>query len=310
MRGGGQYPAGTWWVGVVVALLVCGALPGRAAAAPVGGIREQARAVAAFGRSLAFPEADPPGANDWRCALSAQRPRPVVLVHGTWMNAASNWEALSPALRRAGYCVFALNYGGAWGHPVKGRAPVPDSAVELEAFVERVLAATGGERVDLVGFSQGGGALPRWYLKHGPGKDRVAHLVGIAPSNHGTSMSGLARLADNLGAMGLVERVAGRAAADQAAGSWLHRALDDGGDTVEGIAYTTIVSRTDLVLTPYRSQFLTGPRVINHIVQDYCPFVFTGHLGMPYDPIVRHLVLTALDPGSPPADGPPPCDTT
>ncbi|MFZ3492035.1 hypothetical protein ACODT5_02125 [Streptomyces sp. 5.8] len=31
-----------------------------------------------------------------------------------------------------------------------------------------------------------------------------------------------------------------------------------------------------------RNQFLDGPRVVNHTLQDHCPFAFTGHLGMPF----------------------------
>ncbi|MFB6603642.1 esterase/lipase family protein [Streptomyces noursei] len=290
---------------LLVALALTGVLvwpPTPAAAAPTGlaatpGL--SARAIMAVARSLVTPDADPDGANDWQCKPTVQRPRPVVLVHGTWMNALNNWAALSPSLKDAGYCVFAVNYGAPSGSILKATDPVPQSARQIAAFVDRVLAATGADQVDLVGYSQGGGLLPRWYLKHEGGGEKVARLIGIAPSNHGTDLSGLVTLGESLRLMGITGRFVGQSALDQARGSDVHGRLDSGGDTVPGIEYTTIVTTADSVLTPYRNQYLTagpGAKVTNHTLQSYCPRSWTGHVAMPFDRAVTQLVHTALDP--------------
>ncbi|MFD0535909.1 esterase/lipase family protein [Actinomadura luteofluorescens] len=146
----------------------------------------------------AHAETSPQGANDWNCKPSFVHPRPVVLVHGTFENMAFNWQKLSPALKKAGYCVYALNYGGPKDGPIQGIGDIPTSAGELAAFVDRVTASTGASKVDIVGHSQGG-MMPRYYMKFLGGAAKVNRLVGIVPSNHGTNMSGLVELGTLLG---------------------------------------------------------------------------------------------------------------
>src|SRR5689334_11317784 len=107
------------------------------------------------------------GANDWRCRPSAAHPRPVVLVHATFVNLGANWAVLSPMLKNAGYCVFAFNYGSdpvLSAGRVGGLGDVATSAGVLRDFVDRVRRATGAAQVDLVGHSQGG-MMPHYYLK-------------------------------------------------------------------------------------------------------------------------------------------------
>ncbi|MFE9651376.1 esterase/lipase family protein [Streptomyces sp. NPDC006365] len=252
----------------------------------------------AFLNSFSRPDADPPGAKDWDCEPTARHPRPVVLIHGTFENAFNNWNELSPKLRNEGYCVFAINQGAPRGEVIKGRNHIPDSAVELAGFVDRVLRVTGADQVDLVGHSQGGGVLPRWYLKFNGGAAKVNHLVGISPSNHGTTMLGLATLAKTIGVLGWVGKLGGQALPDQVVGSDVHTRLDRGGDTIPGVTYTTIVTRFDEVVTPYTNQYLTagpGAKVTNILLQDVCRQDLTDHIGSSYDPIVHQLVLNALD---------------
>jgi triacylglycerol esterase/lipase EstA (alpha/beta hydrolase family) len=248
----------------------------------------------------------PPGANDWSCRPSAQHPYPVVLVPGTLENMAGNWYTLSSLLSDEGYCVFALNYGQEAGRvvgfpgalPPGGTGPIARSAGELAAFVERVLAATGAAKADLVGHSQGG-MMPRYYLKFLGGAEKVHTLVGLSPSNHGTTVDGLTSLLALLPGgpeTGALELACGPSCEEQFEGSTFLTDLNAGGDTVPGVGYTVIETRYDEVVTPYTSAFLTGPEVTNVELQQQCPLDASEHLATPFDHVALRDVLNVLDP--------------
>lgn len=260
--------------------------------------------VAALGYSLVHPDVDPPGANDWSCRPSARHPHPVVLVHGTVENRYDNWAGLSPVLKANGYCVFALDYGDGAGAPplepalVKGTGDIRVSARELAAYVDRVLAATGASKVDIVGHSQGG-MMPRQYLKFEGGAPKVNALVGISPSNQGTTFNGLSGLVRTFYRLGLAQIALGPAFDQQLVGSQFLADLNSGGDTAPGVRYTVIVTRYDQVVTPYRSAFLSagpGATVRNIVLQDGCGVDLSDHLNISYSPRTASFVLNALDP--------------
>src|SRR5690349_2226781 len=72
------------------------------------------------------------GWNDFSCRPSAQHPRPVVLVHGTFGNGTDNWLAFAPYLEARGYCVFSFDYGMLPGESlIGGLGPIADSAQQL-----------------------------------------------------------------------------------------------------------------------------------------------------------------------------------
>ncbi len=227
---------------------------------------------------------------------------PVILVHGTFADMSDSWQALSPLLYNNGYCVFALNYGsydGSGSVGVYATGDIAASAQQLATFVDRVLAATGAKKVDLVGHSQGG-MMPRYYIKNLGGASKVDTLVGLAPSNHGTTLEGLFTLAGYFpGASSLVGADC-PACEEQEAGSSFITALNHGGETVPSVKYTVIESDNDEVVTPYTSAFLaTAPNVTNILLQNQCPLDQGEHLSMPYDHIADADVLTALDPADP-----------
>jgi hypothetical protein len=140
--------------------------------------------------------------------------------------------------------------------------------------------------------------MPRYYLKFLGGAAKVHALVGLASSNHGTTVNGLFTLgsffpgADSF--FGFCQ-----ACEEQAAGSPFLTNLNAGGETVPGVSYTVIESENDEVVTPYTSAFLSGKKVKNIDLQQQCSLDQGEHLSMPYDHITDADVLTALDPTHP-----------
>ncbi|MFA4928406.1 MAG: alpha/beta fold hydrolase [Patulibacter sp.] len=290
-------------LGTLAATAVC--LTAGATAASAAGPATDSFA-AAFSYSLLVPNADTPGANDWSCRPSSARPRPVVLVHGTWENRYDNWASLSPRLKAAGYCVYALNYGddanSALGllPSLKGTSDIGQSAKELATFVDAVRTSTGVAKVDIVGHSQGG-LMARQYLKFEGGASKVRKLVTLGATHHGTTLSGIGSLGNTLNLLGVAQPFLGQAAIQQVVGSSFLTTLNAGGDTVPGIDYTVIATKYDEVTTPYASTFLTagpGATVQNITVQDGCPIDFGDHLSMSFGPRISAIVRRALTPGS------------
>jgi triacylglycerol esterase/lipase EstA (alpha/beta hydrolase family) len=246
--------------------------------------------------SFATGAAAPAGANDWNCKPSSTHPYPVVLVHGTVENQRSNFNAISPQLKNDGYCVYTFNYGAGsfTGGQFYGLAKISSSAAELKTFVDKVLASTGKSKVDLVGHSQGG-MMPRWYIQFLGGAAKVHQLVALSPSNQGTTLSGIAGLAD------IVPNLANvfvyswcQSCQDQVVGSAALTTLNAGGGTSPGVSYTNIITQYDEVVTPYTNGKLSGSNVKNITVQDGCPIDLGEHLAISYDQRALWYVRDAL----------------
>jgi triacylglycerol lipase len=203
-------------------------------------------------------------------------------VHGTFVNAALNWGYIGPQLAKAGYCVFALDYGVLNG--VGATGDIRRSAAELRTYVKRVRRATGARRVDMVGHSQGG-MMPRWYLRFLGGARYVDDLVALAPTNHGT------KRAEGIDAPNCP------ACEQQGTGSSFLRKLNRGRDVEQGVDYTVVQTRLDETVLPYTSSFLAGPRsqVTNVLVQRKCPDDAATHATLAFDPVVLQWIRNALD---------------
>jgi len=248
-------------------------------------------ALAAADVSDLLPPVPPPGANDFTCRPAAQHPAPVVLVHGTFEGALDNWVTVSPLLKSAGYCVFALDYGD------RGTGDIAVSAGQLKRFVDAVLAATGARKVSLVGHSQGG-MMPRYYIKFLGGQGKVDDLVGLAPSNHGTT---------NPGALVAGATVC-EACDQQRAGSAFLQELNAGDETPGSVSYTQVETRYDEVVVPFTSAFLAGgANTANVLLQDACPAEVIDHHEIPNSRLAQRWTLQALgrpgpaDPAHPPS---------
>ncbi|WP_084655333.1 esterase/lipase family protein [Nocardia altamirensis] len=241
----------------------------------------------------------PLGTNNFGCVPSAARPRPVVLAHGTDSSAYSDYSAIAPQLAAAGFCVFALNYGGKPAADSYGTEDVVLSAHQIGAFVDQVLAATGATQVDLVGFSQGA-TVTRYYVNKLGGAPKVGQWVGLASPSYGGVMYGLVPVVNAVpGGMQAFARVTSVAAVQQAEGSPIMLELNAGGDTVPGPKYVTIGSRVDEMIQPFSNIALRGPGAENITLQDRCAINLTGHFHMVYDAFVQELLLTVLDPTAP-----------
>ena len=235
--------------------------------------------------------------------------RPLLLVHGTWEQQSDNWQAISPYFKNNGFCVYSLNYGGNPGDVMWGYKSIAASAGELSLYVDKLLASTGATQIDIVGHSQGG-AMPRYYTKFLGGGSKVKNFVGLAGSNNGTTLSGLANLGSALGLLPAISSIQ-PAAIDQTIGSPFMQKLNSCPGTTtaynvcigDPVAYTSIETNGDQVVTPYTGAFLSKQpgsttSVTNIEVNKECVLELSEHLGMTYSQNVASRALRALVPST------------
>ncbi|MGP5928505.1 esterase/lipase family protein [Corynebacterium glyciniphilum] len=270
----------------------------------------------AFLKSWGHSDPMPAGVNDWDAPLSEEHPVPVVLLHGTWMNAYGTWSMIAPKLVARGFRVFALNYGST-DESFLGRRTccfanggLLDSAAEVDQFIDTVLERTGASQVDVIGHSQGGAQARMLVSKNEgastDGTPRIRNVIELAGSGHGTTLMGLGtlaawlrdRLRGKLDVSAILRAVLGQCAEDQIVGSDVVTHINRDGDTVPGVHYTMISTRYDEVVTPWRTQFLTpgdGATVHNFCVQsDGNARDWSDHLSLCYSPRTFDLILERL----------------
>lgn len=161
---------------------------------------------------------------------------PIVFVHG-WVGADWNWAVMTERFRSDDWAADELHvwqYDWAQSNTVTAR--------ELADEIDRVLAETGADAVDLVTHSMGG-LSSRHYLKFLDGTDHVNDWVSIGGPNHGTNA-----------AYACTTTSCGEMRFDSA---FLTR-LNSGDETPGTTDYGTVWSACDEIINPDESVLLEG----------------------------------------------------
>lgn len=179
---------------------------------------------------------------------------PVLLVHG-YGGRNCGMSALRRALLAAGFdSVEAFSYDAF-------RQRIPAVADDLAAMASRTMAAAGGDRVHLVGYSLGG-VIVRYAVQRGRLKHHAASVATIAAPHRGTRVAHLERAG---------------AAADVRPGSAL-LAMLDAEPPVPAVRWTSYAAELDLVVPPSAAHL---DNAAQNVVLRGC-----GHL-----PILRSALL-------------------
>ncbi|MEU3721713.1 triacylglycerol lipase [Streptomyces sp. NPDC031705] len=169
-------------------------------------------------------------------APAAALPDPVVFVHG-WNSDGSAWNVMAGRFRSDGHPSERLFQ---WTYPAYQSNAT--TASELGATVDRVLAATGAAKVDLVTHSMGS-LSSRYYLKNLGGDAKVDAWVSLAGPNHGTDTA---------------RWCGGAACVEMRPGSAFLNELNTGDETPGSTRYATWWSPCDGIINPDSTVALDG----------------------------------------------------
>jgi triacylglycerol lipase len=201
---------------------------------------------------------------------------PVLLVHGTATNTRETWSwNYLRALPPLGFSVCTVDL------PDRALGDIQVSA-EYVVHAIRTVAGASGQRVDVIGHSQGS-LEARWALRWWPDiRSLVDDYVSLGGPHHGASG------ADQVCATGSCAP----AAQQMRTGARFLAALNHGDETPDGADYTSVFSANDELVQPPVSAKLDG--AVNVLVQDLCPARYVHHAGLVHDPAVFNLLLDAL----------------
>ncbi|MDQ4144421.1 MAG: lipase family protein [Actinomycetota bacterium] len=210
------------------------------------------------------------------------RKHPVLLVHGTFVNRETNWKwNYWETLHEKGWEVC-------WVNLPNGSLGDIQVSSEYVAHALKLMHRASGEKIDVLGHSQGG-LQPRWAIKWFAAGRFVADYIALATPNHGTSVSNDSasngRCFESCWQMRRNSNFLG--------------ALNRTTETPGPIFYTSIYTQTDELVQPTGTQALKGAS--NILIQDVCPGRSPDHVLIAGDYVTWVLVRDALlSPG--PAD--------
>lgn len=242
-----------------------------------------------------------PGANDFDCRPTPEHPEPVVLTGSTFLSAAVNWTALAPYLHNLGLCVFTVDYGrDIYRIPpgLNGLDPIPPSARQVGDVVERVLAATGAQRVQLVGHSQGG-IVNRYYVNELGGAAKVSRMVLMSSPYRVTGLPvDAAAVARDVIPEQLYQAILNNGRVPPLylnfLDPWVWAKIEALQPNIE---YTQITDIADEIgLLGGMPAPAGAPGAVTRYINDACPLDFSQHFAQPYSRTAVAMVGNVLDP--------------
>ncbi|KAF9570788.1 hypothetical protein EC968_001388 [Mortierella alpina] len=182
-------------------------------------------------------------------------------------------------LVEAGYCVYQLEYGIGLGGWLMGLGDIRNSAHEVQSWVTKVLSATGADRVDMVGYSEGS-VVMMYYLKQLDGDRFVHSAVGVAPVLHGTTLQGYTDILRSIGFLckACVQLIPNSTFLQDLYKDGLTSVPSAGSDGGGGGGprYMMLMTNQDEIITPYTSGFLESDHATNVVLEEICPTAIGG----------------------------------
>jgi hypothetical protein len=266
-------------------ILVCGGLMAAATASPGLAQAITYAPVNQPGPKLQVPNIQLKAALRCSANLTSAGREAVVMVPPTLVNPDEVYFGYERAFSALGipYCTVTV--------PYYTTIDIQEAAEYTVYAIKRVHHLT-ERKVQILGWSQGGGPESRWALRFWPGlRKMVDDLADLEAPNHGYPTAIKAAICPTTCVPALIQ---------QEAGSAFIEALNSRQETFPGISYTNVYSHTSEFVQPNLNEEGTtslhsgGGEIKNVALQDICPANTSGHLAYYYDPVAYALTIDAL----------------